>query len=1820
MREPEATTEATKSSAVSKSPSPPEGAETTGSTVRSSKNEPSPNFQQNVRQWFNSLSVEDRAAALGFTDGPWLMLWTRLVASTTEAITASSSEAAISAPLSRGFPQNSSYNIHSCEYQAKEGKPNTRTTDRLVSSSFDWQATVTLKDVEQIWKEITNGCSSNTPEATIADEKAVFASRSANEEENKGSSDAVVADESSQDATSDAYRISGRMTEQTDDVLSNNIATPIANQRHSEDGKIDIFETENVGGKPEIPAEAQVEGQQTCHSINGDSKKISSSIVLEPESMEEIPSENKATATHRKQVAFIMNNVFSIFPSAMNYITYLSHTSKNTTTAGTTTISTSPNNSSLVPFITLNTAYIASISGEDLLSAFDEIVLATYSCAGTNKEEVFSFIPRDKSHIAFMIDFLKKMASTHGEPLQASTAVPLYMVILIRFRSSLLEAYQSKLSESTSNVDNFSVSKPFGNKEALFFKQLEQLEQNKQIASNDVVVKLQLKFPDVVERIDCTKNMCIQRFVLLPLMSVTRRLIHAIDLDSHLGVLRLIDEVFVSCLGEGDGPPLDSQEHGFTSQKAFDDDLEAIVAELDAPRNGLEISSNGPGGIGNKKLRKKKRKKKKNRGCGAGTNMAKQSQQDDHEKPKEIEKTDIGETDPHTEEFAVIDTCTILSQSVPSLSDTAMTNKLIEDPSHIGLKGKGKSRAEDDSSYLVVVPPNADTENNFQAASVKQSDAKLENVVEDDDNCKVEDGVWTSRECPQAETLISTVEQDPESRIGEVGEKIDESQIADLPKDPSGDDEDQWETVGARPRDRRKKLVSNGQSASQQHASYISSFSGQQSGTKKKAGNRSDARRRNKNRRIVKEILGSLLDKVDEEVKTRSLSRDLRRNDTTGTVSASRIATSQSQISPIKHMKPSSMRDVLMSGSRTLLSDSLQSSAGRVYADRSNAAKQQSGACGGSSAASKDEKIFLHAIAGKVLGSPADQNTVPTIPETLSTAPPRQKSRGNDSSSGDSLEAQKSQNPPTNTKDSSPSPPLPTLLSPGNNNSSSSSVASSLDAPHGSLPDPTENEVGYHLLGVCKRLSEEIALFMRRREDALSVRRHERRLVLTALEDTLGSIWPGLCSVEMYGSCATNLDLPSSDLDVVVCGLDRPFGPAQSHTNKRKSVTSMSLGDISRTADDGTQKEGGVARVSSKQEIFQFNNEQQQFPQQQLSLHRNVQIMYPQISPNAERVMRLAVELEHQPWAVHVKAIPTATVPVIKILADPARLSGTIDSSSDWLVQHSISPHGTSEKDSKNVNQSPIAHYPTAEAPPLWRGADVVNGLLKVDITFEGPEHGGIGSTKFSTRAVEEFAAEKGLVPEATPAVQVLMVLKELLAQRRLNEPFSGGLSSYALLLLVISVIKERSIIREELEKAERQRRVVAAGGGNSALGSPEKSKKTKEAPLKHGSSNLTEEQTALDGVDKKDAGFTKPGSANSKERMEQRKEIAGKKIGSASNSPKPARLESDTRKSQGKPVKSSWASIARQHSSSGSLHQPRPQEPSKEIGERTAPSNAQSLNRKELKKPSSFADAVAKGVSASRPISSLPETKTKSEDSHNIEKTKKNGDEKITAPFSEKNGSCKTVQGESKENGNNFNAEKVTGHGSPPHQAVTSLNSNDRNGSDSPVFPQGFHDVVEVLCSGETTPGKLLLHFLLFYGQHFDSQSTAIDFSGTHQRDINGNQGYSMRSPYMQRRSAGTYDPVTGMLTVDPIVVYDPLEGAENNNVARSCFAWSSIRWLFAQSYMTLSSTVETNAIQGNTNRSTQSKGDGPAYGHDQSGKVVVDPNSPLLELLLSY
>mgnify|MGYP005843086049 CR=1 FL=1 len=753
------------------------------------------------------------------------------------------------------------------------------------------------------------------------------------------------------------------------------------------------------------------------------------------------------------------------------------------------------------------------------------------------------------------------------------------------------------------------------------------------------------------------------------------------------------------------------------------------------------------------------------------------------------------------------------------------------------------------------------------------------------------------------------------------------------------------------------------------------------------------------------------------------------------------------------------------------------------------------------------------------------------------------------------------------------------------------------------------------------------------------------------------------------------LDLPSSDLDVVVLGLDHmeaamaPSSPQNSLPNCTGSPGDSSTSD----------KSGADIPLP----------------------HHHSMPHYMPMPMNAERVVRLAAELDRHPWAVHVKAIPTATVPVVKVLADPSRLPGMVPPviGEEYVPQHVQAP--ASRLQPSDPTLSPVGMpqqnvYQPEMAQPVWRGADVMNGLLSLDITFEGPEHGGIGSTEFSARAVQEVCNETGLVAEGTPFVQVIMVVKELLAQRRLNEPFSGGLSSYSLLLLVLAVVRERKVIREELERVERQRRVVAAGVGGSCVGGSFEQEKlpqtnlqqsgnksdpasTKaadrpgngEAPSKDKKKGSVSQHQA-DGKSSSKAIEKRAQSGNAQQGNSSQKQWAskaGQKVSKADPAPNHARDPQSTQPPSKKPSGGSWAYVAKgsKCDSSGT-----PSQMSK-AGDKQKEQHQQ--NKAGPQKPGSFADAVArsqaKAASNAQATSQGKAANASASDNGQTSGYTKKINKKQTNQQAAKTGQAakneyaKNVIENASKNGDKESSggalqqpaldgpEKLEGQTPRKIDAdeETSKFNNYSSGisadpslsGNQSLFPQGFNDVIEVLCSGDTTPGKLLMHFLLFYGQHFDAHATAIDISGKHHRDIPmQNPPYTHLSPYMQRRSAGTIDPVTGMLTVDPIVVYDPLEGAEQNNVARRCFLWSSVKWVFAQSYMTLSSAVEQNTTPSTTpgaRSGATAPNNGTATHQHQETPVsenaawngpynptdkgnLFDPSSPhpLLELLLSF
>jgi len=874
------------------------------------------------------------------------------------------------------------------------------------------------------------------------------------------------------------------------------------------------------------------------------------------------------------------------------------------------------------------------------------------------------------------------------------------------------------------------------------------------------------------------------------------------------------------------------------------------------------------------------------------------------------------------------------------------------------------------------------------------------------------------------------------------------------------DEDDEWETVEVKPRGSRKRSTSTTHSHKDQFGSGNE--------IRKTKGARTPASRKKvANRKVVKEILGLVLDKVDDEVKKR------RPSVKKPTSNPWKTNVSPAQVPAGKTESVWSTRGVV---------------AGR-NADIHSATTP---------VATAGRKVYTTETKRKTVTPGADQSTAPTYQETVSAVstpseptrePVRQVSKVAPTRN---VALQPSQKPAPEPRGKvaavskfrdAVSPPLPTLLNPESTNSAGSSVASSLEVPnvyhhrHVSTT-PDENDVGYHLRAVCDRLSCDMSVFMSRRAHALSSRRRERGAILASLQDTISSLWPGSCHVELYGSCAVQLDLPSSDIDVVVAGLDNQL-PSSVQTKSHQR----------RTRSRSPSRSGEAA-------LDEAVTSPPQFPR-----HASVNSYMQQIPvSNGERVKLLAKELDKQAWAVRVNAIPTAAVPVVKVLCDPSRLAGASDSGS-WMTQHKrIAADAAAASGQANMgmrNGETLNPSPQNVLQP-WRGSDVMNGLLSLDITFEGPEHGGIGSTKYSAAVVNEMCRKTGQHQDATPFVQVLMVLKELLAQKKLNEPYSGGLSSYALLLLLVALVHERRLIRDEIDRAEQQRRAM----------------------------------TAID---------TRANGSKSRNKKQ------ASRNGRAQNTARPSTQ-----------VANSWASVAKNQATPVSF----PEEAEKS-------------------KPS-FADAVGK------PASKSPNA---------------TGEQSVAA------------------------APKPTPSSSPGASNSVATSGVDPMAQpfDPSMFVQSYNDIVEVLCSGETTSGKLLLHFLLHYGELFDAQATAIDISGKHERPYSSHyHPYAHMSPYMQRLQQGRIDPVTGVFSIDPIVIYDPLEGSENNNVSRRCFEWRRVRWAFAQSYSTLASAVEKSVPMSQPStvktQHRHQKNDIKPGSALRDQELTRDPVSPLLLSLISF
>jgi hypothetical protein len=153
-------------------------------------------------------------------------------------------------------------------------------------------------------------------------------------------------------------------------------------------------------------------------------------------------------------------------------------------------------------------------------------------------------------------------------------------------------------------------------------------------------------------------------------------------------------------------------------------------------------------------------------------------------------------------------------------------------------------------------------------------------------------------------------------------------------------------------------------------------------------------------------------------------------------------------------------------------------------------------------------------------------------------------------------------------------------------------------------------------------------------------------------------------------------------------------------------------------------------------------------------------------------LQRLAAAMEGLPWVKSMKVVDTAVVPVIKVSVEP--------------FDTAVHPPGTPPGDTDT-----------------WLGSGGDGGLIPLDISFASPMHGGLASSRW----VREYVGS-GKYALCLPAT---LVLKELLCQRGLNQPWSGGLSSYSLINMMVTVLQEVEKQRVQDRKLEVRARALRA-------------------------------------------------------------------------------------------------------------------------------------------------------------------------------------------------------------------------------------------------------------------------------------------------------------------------------------------------------------------------------------------------------------------------
>ncbi|XP_050387104.1 uncharacterized protein LOC126803343 isoform X2 [Argentina anserina] len=156
--------------------------------------------------------------------------------------------------------------------------------------------------------------------------------------------------------------------------------------------------------------------------------------------------------------------------------------------------------------------------------------------------------------------------------------------------------------------------------------------------------------------------------------------------------------------------------------------------------------------------------------------------------------------------------------------------------------------------------------------------------------------------------------------------------------------------------------------------------------------------------------------------------------------------------------------------------------------------------------------------------------------------------------------------------------------------------------------------------------------------------------------------------------------------------------------------------------------------------------------------------------------------LVNQDWVKNdsLKTVENTAIPIIMLVVEvPNDLIAS--SASNVQSPKEEAPCVTGEPDTNVHSSVVVLEEPTMpKCPQITYDATKDSVSIRIDISFKSPSHTGFQTTQLVKDLTEQF-------PAATP---LALVLKQFLADRSLDQSYSGGLSSYCLVLLIVRFLQ----------------------------------------------------------------------------------------------------------------------------------------------------------------------------------------------------------------------------------------------------------------------------------------------------------------------------------------------------------------------------------------------------------------------------------------------